>query len=116
MSYCRWSTNDYRCDVYVYQSSEGWDTHVARHRHEVPDGAFPPPVDPSEDLDGWVLRSEVVRALIHEAERKPIGLRYDGESYVDATPGECADRLEQLRALGYRVPQSAIDSLRAEEV
>lgn len=45
---------------------------------------------------------------------RPIGLPYDGESFNDPTPGECADRLEQLRAIGYIVPQSAIDRLRAE--
>lgn len=45
---------------------------------------------------------------------KPIGLPHDGEDFDDDTPDECADRLEHLRALGYRVPQYAIDALREE--
>lgn len=38
-----------------------------------------------------------------------------GESFDDATPGECADRLERLRAKGFLVPQRAIDALREEQ-
>ena len=39
---------------------------------------------------------------------------HDCQTCFDATSGECADRLERLRAMGYRVPQSAIDQLRSE--
>jgi hypothetical protein len=37
-----------------------------------------------------------------------------GRSFNDETPGECADRLESLRAAGFNVPQYAIDELREE--
>jgi hypothetical protein len=39
-----------------------------------------------------------------------------GESYDDPCPGECADRLEQLKAKGFNVPQYAIDALREDQV
>ena len=45
---------------------------------------------------------------------RKIGLPEDGETFNDATAGDCADRLEYLRALGYQVPQYAIDALREE--
>jgi hypothetical protein len=45
---------------------------------------------------------------------RPIGLPHDGESFLDGSPSDCADRLEGLRALGYTVPQYAIDELREE--
>jgi hypothetical protein len=33
MSYCRWSSNDFQCDVYVYEDvAGGWTTHVACNR------------------------------------------------------------------------------------
>jgi len=38
-----------------------------------------------------------------------------GRSYNDPTPGACADRLEELRAKGFNVPQRAIDALREEQ-
>lgn len=28
MSYCRWSSDDFKSDVYVYESQAGWITHV----------------------------------------------------------------------------------------
>lgn len=31
MSYCRWSSDNFKCDVYVYADvSGGWTTHVKR--------------------------------------------------------------------------------------
>ena len=33
MSYCRWSSDDFQCDVYVYESvAGGFVTHVAANR------------------------------------------------------------------------------------
>jgi hypothetical protein len=40
MSYCRWSSDHFDCDVYVYEDvSGGWTTHVAgrRRRNPLPD-------------------------------------------------------------------------------
>jgi hypothetical protein len=38
-----------------------------------------------------------------------------GGDFRCGSPGECADRLEELRAEGRSVPQYAIDALRAEQ-
>ena len=46
---------------------------------------------------------------------RPIGLPYDGDSYNPATAGECAEMLQRLREVGYRVPQGAIQALLDEE-
>jgi hypothetical protein len=40
MSYCRWSSDHFECDVYVYEDcSGGWTTHVAgrRRKNKLPD-------------------------------------------------------------------------------
>jgi hypothetical protein len=118
MSYCRWSSDDFRCDVYVYESAHGWVTHVAGRRHTIPAEAFPPPlsewVGGPEWVSQWAERHARVMDLVKDAPRQNIGLPHDGESYTDPTPGECAGRLESLMAIGYNVPQYAIDELRAE--
>ena len=68
MSYCRWSSDNFQCDVYCYADvSGGYTTHVK-----------------------------------------------DGKTYNDATPEQAADRLQELRNSGYKVPQYAIDELRSE--
>lgn len=34
MSYCRWSCDDFECDLYCYSDvSGGWTIHVAANRH-----------------------------------------------------------------------------------
>lgn len=46
MSYCRWSTDDFLCDLYIYEHYEGfWAIHVASIRR-VYHKPLPPP-DPS---------------------------------------------------------------------
>ena len=113
MSYCRWSHGS---DVYVYEDvNGGWTTHVAGSRHSNP---APYPEMPKE----WWLMPVGEAMALHRAQQNwykaattvPIGFDLDGQSFNDETPGECADRLEELRGMGYDVPQYAIDLLREE--
>jgi len=118
VSYCRWSSNDFQCDVYVYEDvGGGFTTHVAGSRY-----VFSEPLPPRVE---WVVgdaannaaffaREQKVSAMVDAATSRPIGLPHDGESFNDGDAGACADRLESLLALGYNVPQCAIDTLREE--
>lgn len=116
MSYCRFSSDDYSSDVYCYEDvSGGFTIHVARNR-PVLDVDLPPFVLFEEDrIDDWMARHKAVMAWVEKAERKPIGLPYDGESFNDPTAGDTADRLQMLKDAGYNVPQYAIDQLREED-
>lgn len=122
MSYCRWSSDDFDCDVYVYADVRGgWSTHVAGRRVVYkaplpPEVALPARSDPTYDeaFEAWFERHRKVKAMRDEADLVEIGLPHDGETFSDETPGLCADRLEYLRVLGYHVPQYAIDELRTE--
>lgn len=115
MSYCRWSSMNDMCDVYVYEDvAGGWTTHVATKRRILP----PIPSLPLGRVPTrlWLLWDRYVhRATLHLIPLRPIGLPHDGCSFNDSTPGACADRLESLRAMGYRVPLYAIDTLREED-
>lgn len=114
VSYCRWSSDDFQCDVYVYEDvGGGWTTHVAGSRY-VHQKEMPPLISFLADPDGWFKRHEEVKGLIDAAGMETIKLPHAGESFNDPTPQACADRLESLRALGYIVPQYAIDTLREE--
>lgn len=113
MSYCRWSSDNWKSDVYVYEHVSGvWVTHVAGNRvvGDVP--RVPRPT--RENKDEWLAAHRVQMEFLETAARTDIDLPYAGESFDDGTPGECADRLEALRTLGYNVPQYAIDVLRDE--
>ena len=141
MSYCRWSSMNWMCDVYVYEDvAGGWTTHVASNRK-----LFPPIPDFPYGRFGWLggefdketrrvvyptpakrVLAKVVftiavywhrlhMGMLHLIPSKNIGLEHDGETFNDSSAAECADRLEYLRAMGYRVPQYAIKWLREEE-
>ena len=66
-------------------------------------------------IDAYLKRHQRISELFEKSPLVKIGLPYDGESFDYATPGECADKLEELRELGYNVPQYAIDALREEQ-
>lgn len=122
MAYCRWSSDDFRCDVYTYEDvGGGWTTHVAS-RKRVFASELPPPLGGPTDaapIEAWVEafvhRQAVLGPLLDGADLVPIGLPHDGRTFTDPTPGDCADRLDHLRELGYRVPQDAIVALRDEQ-
>lgn len=138
MSYCRWSSMNFMCDVYVYEDCDGgWTTHVAGNRRAIP----PIPTLPWPTLrgktnapamgfihDNWMdkLIDSIKLKLWHLSYRlhmlslrpipsRPIGLPCDGKSFNDPTPGDCADRLIALRDMGYNVPKHSIDALREEQ-
>lgn len=141
MAYCRFSSMNWRCDVYTYEDvGGGWTTHVAGRRRP-----FPPIPDlplmrlpsfggtwskdqrrmlyptPWHRIGARIVfgfsawwHNRVHMASLHLIPLRPIGLPFDGESFNDPTPEGCAERLAWLRSLGYVVPQFAIDALLAE--
>lgn len=116
MSYCRWSSDGFSCDVYCYEHVHGgFMIHVARGRH-VSDEPRPASMDSAIDKspEEFLAAYHAQQAWLNGAHIETIGLPHDGEDYCENTAGEAADRLEQLRAAGYRVPQYAIDELRAK--
>lgn len=120
MSYCRWSTDDYQCDVYCYEDVGGFFAiHVAGNRLTPPAETRPPDIGAwwergAEGHAQFMDREDAIEAWLATGERKPIGLPHDGEMFEEPDESACADRLEYLRGLGYNVPQFAIDALREE--
>lgn len=128
MSYCRWSSDDWQCDAYVWADCDGgWRTEIAGRRHtwDVP---LPPHVNlPVGDANtperrAWATahaqRWAAISALMDDESNwhwTDLPTPEGGNAYWHDTPSECADNLERLRAGGFNVPQSAIDSLREEE-
>lgn len=119
MSYCRFSSDNWRSDIYVYEDvNGGWTTHVAGNRFvgNIPEEPDFIGLDPNDE--GAVRKAlnqhKAVMDFIQSAERQPIDHPLAGQSFNDPTPAACADRLESLRAAGFHIPQHAIDDLRSE--
>ena len=110
MSYCRWSSDDFRCDVYCYEDvGGGYVTHVASNRVV---GDIPPSGDPRQDT--FFEEHQKQMAFLDKAERVPIGLAHDGESYNDTTLTEFRQRLVMLREAGYNIPSHVFESIDEE--
>ena len=113
MSYCRWSSDNFQCDVYCYGDvNGGYTTHVAANR---PVGDVPktPELDPA-NIDEYVRASQAQLKWLELCERRPIGLPHDGESYNDPDLPSFLARLEGLKAVGYNVPDWVLKNIREE--
>lgn len=113
MSYCRWSSDNWRSDVYVYAHYDGtWTTHVAGRKRvgEIPEApSFAEPIN-----DDWMRRYREHMDAVEAAEMVDIGLAHDGKTFKDAGPLECAATLLMLKATGYHVPPGVIEDLESE--
>lgn len=114
MSYCRFSTDDFQCDVYVYEASTGgYQVYVASNRTDLIE-PLPPPITLAGGVRLWLERYAKVQDIRRRSPSRPIGLSRDGESFNPQAPGETAELLRSLRDEGYRIPAEVIEALRAE--
>src|SRR5690554_33867 len=102
MSYCRWSSDDFKSDVYVYESDMGFMIHVAGGKHDPYPTDLPAPMRLTPDnVPEWLQRNEQVREILDNTPLVAITLPYAGETFTEDSPGACRERLLQLRNLGY---------------
>lgn len=114
MSYCRWSTDDFQCDLYVWEDANGgWRIAVAARR-TVFDEPLPPPVPSSSAniVEECIARHQLVGTLPYHHE--DLDLPHAGETFEEPTASAAADRVAALRVLGYRCPD-IVESLLRED-
>ena len=117
MSYCRFSSDDFKSDVYCYADcGGGYTTHVAIYRYVFTEEL--PPLIPfdAEHMEEWLVRHNIVDEMLDRSELVEIGLPYDGKTFNDETPEGAAETLMMLRDAGYNVLQGAIEALLEESV
>ena len=118
MSYCRFSSDNWRSDVYVYEDGAGaYVVNVAANRLILP----PVPMAPVRWLlTGWfpmwtfTLVHRLHTLSVRHIPRRLILGPVDGQTMRAGDAMECACLLHSLRLQGYRVPQAAIDALLTE--
>lgn len=116
MSYCRWSSDDFACDLYCYESDYGYVTHVATSRVVGPVPPLPT-YDQLQKLDVDAIQAafEAQYAYLDTAEHVDIGLPHDGERFVDDALDKFEARLMELRRMGYRFPDYVFDIIAEEK-
>jgi len=118
MSYCRFSSNGFQCDLYAYADTSGcWIIHVASKRHKQPGPLLE---DHLRLMDAGHGTGEVIwdNATLKDYERAvkkwqrkqkkkgakallTIGLPCDGETYHIGTLGAFYDKVKELIDMGY---------------
>lgn len=118
MSYCRWSSDNWKSDVYVYADvNGGWTTHVAGRKKAGLDSLPPNPmlligkVSP----DDWNIAYKAHNEAYDKLEFVNIELPHAGKTFRNATAQECANTLRMLKGLGYHVPNGVIEELESED-
>lgn len=116
MSYCRFSTDDFQCDLYVYSDAHGGYTiHVAKNRPKYKE-ELPPEVEFIKDnIDAWLDRHKKIMEMVEAADRETITLPHAGVSFYCLPKDAALERLAELKALGYRFPDYVIESITEEE-
>lgn len=117
MSYCRWSSMDHACDLYVYSDvNGGYTCHVANGKRvagepcpSMPEKWWELPVEEfmaaAQKQSEWVDKTKVV----------PIGLPHDGESYYSLDRDTMVDTLKMLKEAGYKMPDDLIETIASED-
>lgn len=111
MSYCRWSSDNWKSDIYAYESDYGYEIHVAGNRIV----GDVPPVDYMADIETVKRQYAAYSAFMDGAERVPINLPHAGESFTCGDLEDFAWRLRLLREVGYHVPDYVFEEI-AEEI
>lgn len=117
MAYCRFSTDDFKCDLYIYEDCNGgYTTHLAKNRVEY-QSLLPELIELTVDnVVDWHERHHTVMHLYDEAKKVEIDLPFAGEYFNDETAEELIERLIELRRIGYRFPADVIEAILEESL
>ncbi len=123
MAYVRFSSDNFKSDVYAYESAHGFEVHVAvvRFESETPIPELLPLKSgmTEEEMSSWLKRHEEQQAWIAQSQHLPIGLSRDGKDFCFSTEEEMYEFLRELKEEGYRVPTFSSDGqfpVKADEI
>ena len=113
MSFCRWSSDNFKCDVYAYEHVDGYFAlHVASSKH-VGDVPLLPDITKVSN-DEWSKAHKIREDWLDTHEVESIGLSCDGDDYELDTIEDLLDKMLELRKIGYHVPDYTIENIREE--
>lgn len=113
MSFCRWSSNNFGCDIYAYESDNGFEVHVASRRYngEVPKTDIGLLIGENKDADKFLEQHRAQSAYLDKCGSTPIGLPFDGESYTLYSPESFYNKMIELRKAGYNFPDYVLEEI-----
>lgn len=115
MSYCRFSTDNFKCDVYAYESCMGgWQIHIATHRH----AGNIPQIDESlllkKEYKKYGRQYKRQMKYLETAKLEPIGLSMDGADFNCGGLPEFLATMQEIKKEGYHIPGWVFDHIKHE--
>ena len=110
MSFCRFSDDNWKSDIYAYEAKDGYVIHVASNRHV---GDIPA-IDWSGDPTSLHLSRQAQIKALDRCDIVAIGGAYDGKTFVFRTPQEVIKCVLMLIDEGYHVPHWVIPEMKRE--
>lgn len=119
MSYVRWSSDNYKSDLYCYMGADGFRTHVAGRRRIGIEGLGADPINRlmqvnfdnkaeaaafAKERSEWMDRLDALPMV-------PIGLPHDGQTIISHSLPEMLKVVLMLQAEGYYVPHWLVPDL-----
>lgn len=119
MSYCRWSSDNWKCDLYCYKDVHGgWTTHVAGRRRVGLDQLPPDPLllltAGGIDSGEWHKKYVEHHAILESLPFEEITLPYAGATFNDSTLESFREHLLHLRSVGYNFPDYVLEEIDQE--
>ncbi len=116
MSYCRFSSDDFKSEVYVYEGiGDEFVIHVAAQKHQADTPIPHLPSISSVTTGEFTVAYQAQMDWLEKATLVPIDRAYAGHTFRYGTASECAHQLESLRDLGYHIPDGVIETLYEEK-
>jgi hypothetical protein len=123
MSYCRFSSNNFKSDIYLYDSNQGLCLHIAANRivgeppaynlmmvsklNDYKEGS----AEYKSILDEFMAAQKAHNDFMETVKREYINFEHAGQTFYFSEANECAEFLRQLIALGYHVPEGVIEAV-----
>jgi len=113
MSYCRWSCMDGLCDVYAYESDEGYQVHLSSKRIMGPQPYVPylefskDQVTSEEFFEAYQLYMKALENSAYVNNNLPYGM----ESCCCESLEHFLSKMLELREVGYLFPDYVIETI-----
>lgn len=117
MSYCRWSTDSFRCDIYAYESvGDFWVVYVAGNRlpNDAPREIYPTDWNDKKQTEAYFRAHKELSVYMEDCERLPIGGPCDCERFKLSNLHEFKAKMIELKEQGYCFPDSVLTEIDEE--
>lgn len=114
MSLCRWSSDNFNCDLYIYESVYGGyqiNLATSKYKGEIPEVDYSLLTKGCADWDKFNEQREIQSDYLAKFGTEPLKLKEVCQDKSVDTLEELLEEVLHLRECGYRFPDSLIEKI-----